>query len=433
MQIIAPVLSAVATVAILGCWYLYLYFTRQHDTAWFRARPPLLRRAHKVKETPRGDAWTIDRSESLDHDHEAHMVGKKQGPPNDVSRYESVGPEHRQNPGAWKNELPNFLSFGRPAVVRNVRPGKGWRISSLDDALESPPFMTQSPKSIARGPNVVDHPIPEGQDEDAELDGPRAEAVEEDQETDHLISPTERSENTVFLISHRPGEDFTIESSPPASRILCSPRQVSPTAVPQPGPHSPPSLPSRSTKESPKGSSVQKSFPFLSKLKISIPGKLSRNHSNEPNPLPLTVNLIIFLKLLFLTSVRFQVITENGPLRSSLPFQVPELRPLVPTPSLVNSRSAGSVREQASAYPSFHRHQRSSSSQSFREDVSFPRNGLVPSSRASPHLRTASLKVPETDPSVLYPGPVGVVVYTASQSPPRSRRPSALFFSDNAT
>ena len=417
MQIIAPVLSAVATVAILGCWYLYLYSTRRHNTAWFRARPPLLRRAHKVKETRRGDAWTIDRSESLDHEHAVRM-GKTLGPPDDVSRYVSVGPEHRQNPGgAWKNELPNFLSFGRPAVVRNVRPGKGWRISSLDDALESPPSLAQSPKPVARGPNIGNHPIPEGKDEDAEL-GAEA-VVEEDQETDHLISPTERSENTVFLISHRPGEDFTIESSPPASRIPCSPCQVSPTAVPR---LDPPSPPSRSTKESSKGSSVQKSFPFLSKLKISMPGKISRNHSNEPK-----VNLIIFLKLLSLTSALFQVIPENGSLRGSLPLQVPELLPLVPTPSVVNSRSVGSVHEQASPYPSFHRHQRSSSSQSVREDASFltPRHGLVPSSRASPHLRTSSLDVPETDPSMLYAGPVGVVVYTASHSPTRSRRPSA--------
>ncbi|KAF8737187.1 hypothetical protein AX14_013314 [Amanita brunnescens Koide BX004] len=394
VQIIAPILSAVATVAVLGCWYLYHYSARQRQHR-FEGGPPLFRRAHKVKEMRRGEAWTIDISEGLDHGHEARMR-KNFGPSNDASRNVTGGPGHRHNPSVWKkkNELPNFLSFGRPAVVQNVRPGEGWRISSLDDAVESPPFLTQSPKSIARGPNTATQPILEGEGEVIELDGPRAEAVDDDQETDHLISPTERSENSVFLISHRPGMDFTIDSSPPASRIPCSPSQASPMAVPR-GTHGSreryaihpsqertnisPSTPSHSAKESSKGSSVQKPFAFLSKLKISVPSKHSRKHSNEPNPPPRTV------------------ITETLSPPSSLPFQVPEQLPSAPRPSFVNmyNRSVVSVHERASPYPSFNRHQRSSSSQSFREDVNFlaPPNGPVPSSRASPHLRTASLDV----------------------------------------
>lgn len=316
MQIITPVLSAVATVIILSCWYLYQRYTQQNDSAWFRGGPPLFRRVHKVKETRRGEAWTIDLSENLAFERNAR-AGKGSSQSYDLSNSTPAGPGHRHNPSAWKNDLPQILSFGRPAVVRNVAPGKGWRISSLDDATGPPTFLSLSPQSVAHAPNHLS--VLEGEGEDAELDGARAEAtVDDDQETDHLISPSERSENTVFLISRRPGEDFTIESSPTASRNPCSVGQTSPSIVPQgtpgSGERSPidlsqgrteiaPSFPfqslNRSANESSEGSSIPKSSLF-SKLRMSMPSKVSRNHSDEPNlPPPPTVN-IFFCEVTFL-------------------------------------------------------------------------------------------------------------------------------------
>ena len=311
LQIITPFLSAVATVGILGCWYLYQRYTRQND---FGGKPPLFRRVHKVKETPRGEAWTIDLSENPGD----ARAGKKYSQSYDLSESTLAGPGHRRDLSAWKNELPQIWSFGRPAVVRNVAPGKGWRISSLDDAIESPNFLALSPQPVAHAPNL------EIEGEDAELDGARAEvAGDDDQETDHLISPSERSENTVFLISRRPGEDFTIETSPTASRNPCSLGQTSPPIVPRGTPGSSErspihpfqghteialSLPfqssSRSAKEASKDSSIPKPFSFFPKFKNSMPSNV-RNHSSEANiPPPRTVNFFFssfFCEATFLT------------------------------------------------------------------------------------------------------------------------------------
>ncbi|KAF8317042.1 hypothetical protein F5887DRAFT_1030187 [Amanita rubescens] len=369
VQIITPFLSAVATVAILGFWYLYQRHTRQSD---FGGRPPLFRRAHKVKETRRGEAWTIDLSENLDDT----RAGKKSTQSYNLSESTLAGTGHRRDPSAWKNELPQILNFGRPAVVRNVAPGKGWRISSLDDAIESPDFLALSPQPVVHAPNL------EIEGEDAELNGARAEvAGDDDQETDHLISPSERSGNSVFLISRRPGEDFTIESSPTASRLGQTSPLIAPRGTPGSSERSPidPSQgrseialslpfqsPSRSANEASNGSSIPKPFSFFPKFKISKPSEVSRNHSDEANiPPPRTITL------------------------SPPPFQVPDLLPLALIPSL-SSRSARLGHEEILPYPSFHRHQRTSSSQPFREDGNSLTNGQPPLSRASPHHRTAS-------------------------------------------
>ncbi|KAK2464773.1 hypothetical protein APHAL10511_003191 [Amanita phalloides] len=386
VQIITPVLSALATVVILGCWYLYQYSPRRYR-AWSRGGALFFRNsAHKVRERSRDEAWTIDLAEPPVNQH----IAKGHNWPDDTGRH-TPSTETNANFGSWKS---SFRQFNRPPAVRSVTPGKGWSISSVDHSTEA----GLSPKPAARGPTFAHAIIEDDSDDDIDdvMGGPRPEEARD--ETDQLLSPAVRSENNVFLISHRPGEDFTIESSHLSRNSSLAQGtnrggQQRPVIDPlegQPNIH-----PLRPPDRSIQG--FTKPFSFLPKVKITMPGKSSRSdsrtYSNEQNPPSRAPS------------------ADNPSLPGSLSRQVlsfPELFPLAPIPSLIHSRSASLTtaheqtlysqlhpnRPQGSPSPFQSIHQQRSS----QEEITFLRP------QAS-HRRAASHDIRGFHPAMLQPRP----------------------------
>ncbi|KAF8633803.1 hypothetical protein AX15_001245 [Amanita polypyramis BW_CC] len=419
LQIITPVLSVIATVILLGCWYLYRNSPQLRNTIWSR-RPRLFRRPHRVREGNRSETWTIDLFEDPAYQQDVRP-GKTDNefntlyniPISERDIHPSSGAKDHRISNAWKDSLRtakswqySILNFSPVTVVRNVAPSRGWHISSVDHSTESAGLSPRS--GVAGAAPSLNHPIFED-DENVELNGPD-DAGNTDRETDHLISPSERNETAVFLISRQPGVDFSIESSAgshisrPATQAASSrtPTATQSGARPRPPQSSQVSSPQKQNlaKHSQPQKPTGASFTFLPKLHVPIPSRLSRSHSNE--------------------QISSATLTADGVPRTSsmTPQAAPysDRLPMPPNPSRVNKSFPKP--DHGSQYPSVHRHQPSPSAQTnykrapSRDEATFPTpptNGepeTYSMRTLAPHHRSRSNEDRRLDPTMLFPDAV---------------------------
>ncbi|KAF8634308.1 hypothetical protein AX17_004260 [Amanita inopinata Kibby_2008] len=325
-QKIAPVASASITLLIVSCCYLY-YRKNGVDFSRWRINPrKLFRRPRKVKTGNRNEAWTIDRAESTNENHQMRPRDSygvvMTGSPTDYEDHyaaqlyerhaqvaETAGNGTTSRLWDWQGSLslPLFRRPYRAPVVRHVMPPRGWRLASWDRTTDSSSNLHSRPSmgaSTAHGAafSANHDPIEEEVEDPVASDvGHEGEIEIRNQETQQLISEEERSEADVFLISHIPGEDFTLESgdSRDSHRVHLSFRSASshgggPASGASSSIHSPvarkiiappqppsfyPSYPE--VQDMPKSSSRKSdsSFSSTQKPRTPNPSKLSQNHS----------------------------------------------------------------------------------------------------------------------------------------------------------
>ncbi|KAG6816846.1 hypothetical protein H0H93_007684, partial [Arthromyces matolae] len=216
LEIIAPI-SALLGLTALGAIIVYVIWLnkgRPNESLSAYIRRQFPHRAREVRPARRGSLFEIDQQSDDSHDFDFVMVSTEDDYPygnygkNDT--VETLGKEyHGSQLDLRKNvhimpyfrRLSRYFSFSRRRAVeiRPKQPSSRFRVDSTGASAES---SGASPLNTRLGHNMGG----DSEDDDADshyhsLDG---------NEHEYLISPTERSENHVFLISNR--RSFTIST-----------------------------------------------------------------------------------------------------------------------------------------------------------------------------------------------------------------------------
>ncbi|KAF8233346.1 hypothetical protein L208DRAFT_893021 [Tricholoma matsutake] len=223
MQILAPVIVGVGILALASV----IFFCRWKGKKriWSFTAIPLRPRVYKVQKANRDRLWSIDRTGEaeeymVDDGHKQHSLQQSSKGHTRLSSSDSISDPSFSNPvqptlplgsriAHQLRSLPGQFPLpwrDRAIQVQNKPPRRGFRVDSWDVSVSSGPSdMGHSRRAPTSG-------VGRSQDHDTIL-----EEDESDIETT-LISPVDRSENSVYLISNQPG-NFTFESGSSSSNL----------------------------------------------------------------------------------------------------------------------------------------------------------------------------------------------------------------------
>ncbi|RDB15614.1 hypothetical protein Hypma_004059 [Hypsizygus marmoreus] len=232
LAIVLPVITAVGTLAIAGIAYLLYRSKSSKKKRWpteilHWLRPRYVPRVHKVRRANRSSTWSIDRTEEdefvmVDHDDVGSHKSHSRLPSTETLEVMQASKPEPRGKTTWMNSplaqqlrrLPDQFPIpfkDRAIQVQTLPPGRRFRVDPSGSSTESTRDSAISdPHSHYGTTEGYAQERPETIFETEEDVGPAARIHDDDEETS-LISPEERSENHVFLITNR-GGDFTLES-----------------------------------------------------------------------------------------------------------------------------------------------------------------------------------------------------------------------------
>ncbi|KAF5385776.1 hypothetical protein D9615_002695 [Tricholomella constricta] len=217
-QIMAPVAALLGTLVICAVAF-FVYRSRSGGRNPFPLRWGRVQKVRRVNPADRNIAWSIDRTEATD---EFVMVDVEDGQRANHDRLPSGETIKTMNSlSVWKNSqiaqqirrLPDQLPIPwkeRAVQITSQPPGKRFRVDSSNTSSESggANSTSNSHPGTAEGGIRPDTIFEEDEYPETEYRN----SMYGDEETS-LISPVERSENHVFLITGNRSIDFTLSSS----------------------------------------------------------------------------------------------------------------------------------------------------------------------------------------------------------------------------